>query len=52
MKVLKIAAIILVAVASVGLSLETALAGAAGSFGKSCGGFKPETRTTCWRNLL
>lgn len=51
MKMLKTAAIILVAVASVGLSLETALAGA-GSFSKSCGGFKPETRTTCWRNLL
>lgn len=51
MKMLKNVAITPAAVASVGLSLDTTSAGT-GSFGKPCGGFKSETRTMCWRNLL
>jgi hypothetical protein len=51
MKRLRNAAIVLATIACVGLAWDSAGAGA-GSFGKSCGGFKPETRTMCWRNLL
>lgn len=53
MKRLRNAAIVVATVACVGLAWDSVGAGAgADSFGKSCGGFKPETRTMCWRNLL
>ena len=51
MTMLKAAAMLLAIVASLGLVWAGIGAGEA-AFAKPCGGSKPETRKTCWRDLL
>jgi hypothetical protein len=50
MKMRRCAARIL-AVACMGLALDAAMPLGGAVAKPSCGGFKPETRTLCWRNL-
>jgi hypothetical protein len=51
MKILRSVSIFLAVVACLGLGLDGAIS-IGGTVNKaSCGGFKPETRTLCWRDL-
>jgi hypothetical protein len=51
MKMLRSAAIVLAVVASMALALDGAISIGGTVSKSSCGGFKPETRTLCWRDL-
>jgi len=51
MNLLRTAVIAITVAACASIGWDSAATIAAG-FGNKCGGFKPETRKACWRNLF